>query len=126
MIALSLLPERNCDKCTDEKKNMWGCGGPPDQPARLPFLISEEIQYRCPRWPVLEDPVLYGQLMGFYAGYKRGVMVEDGGQLSQPALLTEALTIIDATIDEAEAQRKAEDTRKKHRGGRGMRRPTRR
>ncbi len=65
--------------------------------------------------------------MGFYGGYKKGVMVEDGGQLSQPALLMEALAIIDTTIDEAEEQRKAEDARKKRRGGqRGMRRPTRR
>lgn len=69
----------------------------------------------CPMRLFLDNPDDMGELVWYYAAYKRGQLPNEGGLLDQPAKMMQAFRVIDnanATLDrqrrleqEAEAKR---------------------
>ncbi len=92
-MALSLLPERNCATCTRQEE--WGCHAEetsedhPDggkvwlRPAWMPLTIDNELVWRCPRRPLLDDPAYWKRLLFHYSLYKDGHLPDEGAVSSQ-------------------------------------------
>ncbi len=106
---MELLPERDCATCTQIKKVEWGC----TEDATQQLSIGGVEQTRCPRRPVLDDPVYFGELFWLYRRMQDGILQEAGGLQDQASRLVDSLRIIESTVNECTAikQQKDEDKR---------------
>ncbi|AHC30449.1 hypothetical protein CC53_gp032 [Rhizobium phage vB_RleS_L338C] len=70
---------------------------------------------RCPRRPLLDDPQFFSELFWGHQQFKKGILPEEGGLLSQPAKLMQLYFVIDRTRNlcerELEKKRQAEQAR---------------
>jgi hypothetical protein len=105
VIAVELLPQRECSKCTANQKVQWGC----DRDAKVVLKIDDEEMRRCPRRPILDDPDFYVEFFWLYQNYKRGVLPEDGGINSQPVKLVELFKVTDQALALCERERERRD-----------------
>lgn len=69
----------------------WGC----ERDAALPLTVDGEDIFRCPRRPILEEPVYFSAVFRAYGDYQRGILPENGGVLDQPARLLQSFRVID-------------------------------
>lgn len=96
MVAIELLPERDCDKCTTAKQARWGCEGEEKgQPPEHPVIFDGEPIMRCPRRPVLDDPEGIATALWSWQDRERGFLPNPGGIGDQPAKLVQAWRVID-------------------------------
>lgn len=105
MLALHLLPERDCSTCTDAKKREWGCDARFEEDeygvphlvdgAVAPVKILGREHHRCPRRPVKDDPRFFYWVSRAYRDYQAGVLPHAGGLYDQPNLLVECLEVVD-------------------------------
>ncbi len=108
MIALHLLPERNCARCSSEKRKEWGCyafkneKGEWENQALIPVMMDGVDQYQCPRRPVKDRPWWFSEILQTYAHYKNGFLPGPGGIDSQPRKLMRLLAIVDSVTAEVE------------------------
>lgn len=96
-----MMPERNCNKCTPQKKIEWGCEGS----ATLPVHIDDEDTFTCPMRPAFENRRLYAYLMEQHGYYRKGVMTVGGGIMDQPSKWCRAMAVIDQAVDECRAEK---------------------
>jgi len=95
-----LLPERDCSRCTRQVE--WGCYAEPERdldtnevvrdedgevvwrdPAVTPVEVDDELQWQCPRRPVLDDPSYWRDLLFYYGEYRNGRLPDDGPVTAQ-------------------------------------------
>ncbi len=110
MIALCLLPERNCATCTARQQKEWGCDARqrPDgtwtDRALVPMEVDGREDWACPRRPVKDDPALFGELMSLYGLYAEGVLADEGGVMSQTVKYLAIMRLIRGTVNECRAE----------------------
>lgn len=73
--------------------------------AILPVKLDGEEQYQCPRRPVLDDPHYWSDLFAFWRGFKNGLLPDDGNIMAQSARGWKLLSLLDAYMSGAEAER---------------------
>lgn len=96
MVAIELLPERDCETCTTAKQNRWGCAGADaGQPPDYPVLFEREPIMRCPRRPILDDPDGIGEVLWSWQDRGKGYLPNPGGMGDQPAKLVQAWRVVD-------------------------------
>lgn len=128
MLSVTLLPDRDCIKCTAAKMTEWGCDavqladGSWKNPAVLPVEMDGEPYYGCPARMMKDEPHKLATVFGYYGMYKKGVMVEAGGLKDQPGLLMEMFGIIESANHEAQEEMKRRTKKKKARAGRAAHR----
>lgn len=108
MLAVHLLPERDCATCTVHQMRNWGCE---EDAESLIELDGEELN-RCPRREFKEFPAYYGHLMWLYTQWQKGFLPEEGGLNSQPFRLVESIRIIDTAIGAVQAHEEEMERRK--------------
>lgn len=131
-MAVRLMPERQCHKCTRHKD--WGCEAykwrEPDEdtldersecwinPADMPLAIDGEETYQCPRRTLKDDPQGWNRIFNFYAMYKNGFLPQEGSVIAQSNAAIEAFRIIDDVNSECddELADRAKAKRDRHRG----------
>lgn len=92
MLAVE-LSDLDCSTCTASQKIARGC----TTKARAPEIIGGEEFHRCPRFPLLEDPDYFSDLFWGHQQFKKGILPEEGGLLSQPGKLMKLYFMIDRT-----------------------------
>jgi hypothetical protein len=120
IVAVLLLPERNCAGCTRQKE--WGCDARQivDEhgeekwidAAPIPLQIDGEEVRRCPRRPLKDDPRYWNRLLFFYGLYKQGHLPDPGAVTEQSHKAMELFQIIGDVADDC-AREKAERERRK-------------
>jgi len=120
VIALVLLPERDCAACTDRQQRAWGChavqneDGDWENAAEDPIELDGETAFRCPRRPIKDDPRGWHQLLTYRRMMNKGFLPEAGGLHDQPVRLMSMLSLVDATFEEA-FEEKREQSRQNRR-----------
>lgn len=120
MLAVSLLPERDCATCTVHQKRNWGC----EDDAEVPLDMEGEEVWRCPRRFFLDNTAYVSELLWLYGQWQKGFMPEEGGISSQPHKLVRSVKIIDLAHGAVEEARREDDRRRTARAasvGRGRR-----
>lgn len=112
MIAVELLPERNCGRCTAAQKVQWGCTAD----AKLPIELEGEKMLRCPRRPILDDPAFYGEVFGLYRNFQKGFLYDEGSLGSQPAVVVDCFQVLEQTLGLVDDYRQEQAAKKKARG----------
>ena len=109
-LSLYLQEDRDCTRCTKAQKAQWGC----EKDAPYPIVIDNEPVFRCPRRPFLEDPTWFNTVWSTANWVERGFLPESGTWLDQPAMLSQALSIVDkATADAREYKHESEERRRR-------------
>jgi hypothetical protein len=108
-LAVYLLPERECHKCSASLKKQWGCS----TDTMLPVLIDNEQLTRCPRRPFLENPLWYNAIFQSSAYQEKGMLTEPGTWLDQPAKLIQALQVVSQGASDAQDYKQAAEERRK-------------
>lgn len=136
MIAIRLMPERNCRGCT--KQVQWGCTAKPyvvmdpetsspvlghdgkpkvawTNPAHMPLDFDGEETYACPRQPLREEPEMWSRVFTYYRLYKKGFLPQTGAAMDQANIAVEIFRILDDANDDADdALQKAEAAKQQH------------
>lgn len=121
MIALHLLPERDCARCTSSKQKEWGChatqkqDGSWENKAALPLKLDDEEHWRCPRRPVKDDPGFFRRLFFFHGLYKKGQLPAKGGVVDQSDRMMNLLRLVDHAEDEVRAELQERQRRRANR-----------
>lgn len=137
MIAIRLMPERNCRRCT--KQDEWGCtakqyvkvdpetaspvldrfGRPEMQwvnPARLPLDMDGEEWWACPRQDLKERPDAWGHMLNYYGMFRKGFLPQTGAVMDQSNYAVEVFRILDDANNEADDALQKADAEKQNRG----------
>jgi hypothetical protein len=88
------MPERVCTTCVNQA--LWGCDAEEtdeDDPqgggkiwlkaSQLPLLIDGENVWRCPRRPILNEPLYWKRLLFHYDLFREGHLPDEGAISSQ-------------------------------------------
>ena len=108
MYSLVLLEDWDCSTCTSFQKKNRGC----TEDALKPIVMDDEELMRCPRRPLLDDPIWYDELFWLYGNYKSGILPEPGGLQAQPHKLMEAIRTLDRAQKAANGEKEEGDKRK--------------
>ena len=105
VLALRVLPERDCSDCPEADRKRWGC----DSDTSFPLPFDGERVLRCPRRPFLDNPEWYNQLFEAYTWREKGFLPGPGTWRDQDHRFVIACGIIDkahsdASDDERETQ----------------------
>lgn len=110
MLALYLLPERECTRCTAAQQRAWGCfaernaQGAWENKAKLPLSLDGEDSPQCPRRPIKDDPQLFRTVLTYHSWWLKGFLPDAGGITDQSARGMTLLTLVDQAINEARAE----------------------
>ena len=96
---MRLLKERNCATCTAEKQKRWGC----EQDAIIPVMFDGELEYRCPRRPLLDDP-FYSEALNTYSWAQQGHFPDPGQWPDQSVKFASVMAIIESAMTEADQE----------------------
>ncbi|SNS83854.1 MULTISPECIES: hypothetical protein [unclassified Azospirillum] len=100
VLAISLLPQRDCATCTDLRKAQWGCAAD----ALIPIKFDGEEARRCPKRPLLDQPEALAAVFTAYRWFTKGHLIESGSWIDQPAVYCDLMQIIDMAQADAEAE----------------------
>lgn len=107
------MPERNCATCTARQKLTWGCDDAPRDKLEIDgFLLA-----RCPKRPILDDPVGFSDLFWHYGQMQKGYLPEKGGLNDQPAKFMQYMRIIDRALDYCRSEQDRREEAKRRGSG---------
>lgn len=123
MIALVLMPERECTICTKRQQKDWGCharqkpDGTWEQKSRTPNVIEGEERWDCPRRPVKDEPSEWNAMLRHFQMFKKGHFADGGAMNDQAAFYVDLMQLIGTTVAQCEAEEAAKP-RVRHSDGR--------
>jgi hypothetical protein len=71
--------------------------------------------HTCPRRPILDDPVFYGELFWSFRNFQKGHFYDEGATGSQPAALVDSFRVMEQTLDLIENHRREQDAKRRAR-----------
>lgn len=101
MLAVLVLPDWDCNRCTAQQKRVRGCFT--DSPT--PMKFDGERVKRCPRRPLLEEPDRYASIFAAYRSYMKGQFPDPGPLHAQAHPFVVYMQIVEDAVAEAEKDR---------------------
>lgn len=123
MIALHLLPERDCARCTPHQQAEWGCHARVEDGrwvngAILPLKLDGEDAHQCPRRPIKDDQAYFTRLLWFHGLYRQGHLPDSGGVSEQSYRGLTLLQLVDGAVEEVKKEHRDRAARRQARNRR--------
>lgn len=115
---MELYPEFDCATCTKRMKVDRGCEN--DAPIQYWTDLNGVKRSRCPRRPILDNPVFFNAVFQAYNHYQNGFLPCTGGLYDQHARYPTLMQIVEATTNKCdEIRRKREQSKIKNANNNG-------
>lgn len=106
MLAVLVLPDWDCNRCTAQQKAVRGCFT--DAPFGGMKFDGEKV-LRCPRRPILEDPEKYASIFEAYRSYMKGQFPDPGPLNAQSHRYVVYMRTMEDAVDEAQRDKERRD-----------------
>lgn len=110
MLAVLVLPDWDCNRCTASQKSSRGCF----KDAPFPIKFDGERSPRCPRRPLLEEPDYYASIFEAYRHYMKGYFPDPGSLQMQAHRYVTLMRVVEQAVEEAEKDRDRRENSKGH------------
>lgn len=108
VLATALFEDRDCQHATPAQRKKWGCGGG----LKPPLVLDGVVFDHCPKRDYCQNMAYYEFVFGRFVDYKRGMLPDDGGLMSQPAKLMECFEVIKGAVADIEADKRRREAQK--------------